>query len=145
MQPASARVGESKPRRISRTRDSWPGFARIWAITVRDSYTPTPSAFAASLVKLNELEDVAVHQERENTQQKDQTNLNESFFYRKTQIPAQGPFDRQHQKVATVEDRNREQIDNSEIEADKRQQRYEIYRAALGRPTGLSRNANDSR
>ena len=70
---------------------------------------------------LNQLEDVAVHDERENTQQKDEANLDESLFHGDAQIPTESPFNRQHEEVAAVEDRNRKEIQKakiSEIEVD---------------------------
>ena len=55
-----------------------------------------PRLLETFLVKLNQLEDVAVHHKGKNSQQKDQANLNEPFFYGDAQIAAKSSFDRQH-------------------------------------------------
>src|ERR1700683_4965201 len=116
MQPASARVGATKPSRTWRTRDSWPGFARTCAINVRVSSMSV--SLGVNILALNQLENVAVHYKGEDAQQEDQAHLDETFFYRDAQIATQRSLDEQHKDVATVEDRNWQEIQQAEFQAD---------------------------
>src|ERR1700728_434136 len=108
MQPASARVGANNPSRTWRTRDSWPGFAQTCAITV--TIPSMGVSLWVNILALNQLENIAVHHESEDAQQENQAHLDESFLDRNAQVAAQRTFDEQHEYVATVENRNWQQV-----------------------------------
>src|SRR4029077_6046004 len=72
----------------------------------------------AKLVVLNKFQDVAVHHKGENAQQEHQTYLHEPLLHGDAQVAAQQTFDSQQQHMSAVEDWNREQVQQSEVEAD---------------------------
>ena len=60
------------------------------------------SARTDKSMMLNELQNIAVHNESKNAQKEDEANLNEAFLHRNAEIAAEYAFDREHQNVATV-------------------------------------------
>src|SRR5579864_7193638 len=93
---------------------------------------------------LNELQNIAVHDESKNAQKEDEANLNEAFLHRNAEIAAECTFDCQHQYVAAVENRNGKQVQQTEIQANNCHEFDQTHRTALGGASRLSRDANDA-
>ena len=55
------------------------------------------------VMSLDHSQNVVIHYQDKKTEQKDEANLDESLFEGHAQIPAQQPFDRQHQQVAAIQ------------------------------------------
>jgi len=72
-----------------------------------------PKKIARRLAALEEFQYVAIHHEREETEQENQADLNEALLHGDAQIAANQPFDRQHQDVAAVQNRNGEKIEQT--------------------------------
>src|SRR6266481_2036421 len=107
-------------------------------------------AFKASAKKinksmmLNELQNIAVHNKSKNAQEEDETNLHETFFNRDAEIPADRAFDCEHQYVPAVENRNRKQVQQTEIQANDGHEFDQTHRTTLGGASRLSRDTNDA-
>src|ERR1700757_1545033 len=93
---------------------------------------------------LNELQNIAVHNKSKDAQEEDEANLHETFFYRNAEIPADRAFDCEHQYVAAVENRNRKQVQQTEIQANDRHEFDQTHRTALGGASRFSSDTNDA-
>ncbi len=58
-----------------------------------------------------------------------------------TKIVSQYTFDAQHQDMTAVENRNRQQVQDAQIQTHQRHQTDQIAKAALGRRAGRLHNA----
>src|ERR1700720_78964 len=93
---------------------------------------------------LNELQNIAVHDKSKNAQKEDEANLNEAFLHSNAEISAEYAFDREHQYMAAVENRNRKQVQQTEIQANDSHEFDQAHRTALGGASRLSRDTNDA-
>src|SRR5579862_4627078 len=105
------------------------------------SNQPAEAIAVVRLVALNNFQNVAVHHEREYPQQEDQPDLHETLLHSDAQIAADRSFDHQQQNVATIQNRNGEQVEQAQIETDNGHQSEKRHRSALG---GLTGNTGDA-
>ena len=73
---------------------------------------------------LEKAQNVIVHDESEDDQDEDESDLDETFFSLDAEIVAQRAFYREHGDVAAIKNREWKQVDDGEIQADKRHDRH---------------------
>src|SRR5438477_408620 len=81
---------------------------------------------SGSGVNRNQTNDVIVHDVSEQQQKKHKSYLNEALLNDHAQVAAQQTFNRQQQNLPAIENRNRQQIQNSKIHADERHQQNHL-------------------
>src|ERR1700756_2603961 len=90
----------------------------------------------------NQSDDVIVHDVGKEQQKEHEADLNEAFFHRHAQITAHQAFDTQQQDLAAIENRNRQQIENAQVDADESHQRNNLRRSAVHCIAGNLRDAD---
>ena len=93
---------------------------------------------------LNELQNIAVHNKSKNAQKEYEANLDKAFLHRDAKIPADRALDCEHQYVAAIQNRNREQVQQTEIQANDSHEFDQTHWTALGGASRLSRYTNDA-
>src|SRR6266403_1494805 len=83
---------------------------------------------------------VIVHNVSEQHQEEHKSNLHEALFERQAEIAAANGFHRQQKNVASIEDGNRQQIQDAEVQADHGHQIDGVHRTLLNRLARLYRN-----
>src|SRR5690349_4947320 len=122
--PIMAEVTASAEHQMYQGTDSW---------TRARCTTPAPSnvadAILLALAVGENFGDVVIQDEHNDHHQKNKSDLEDRFFYLHTQIAAGYHFDQQHQQRAAVKNGDRKQIENREIQADRRHKAEEDDRA----------------
>src|ERR1700686_921836 len=83
---------------------------------------------------------VIVHNDGEHYQEEHQPNLHEALFERQAHVAPQQPFNSQQQDVPTVQNRNRQQIQDSQVHANQHHQGNDRQRAFFRRLSSRARN-----
>ena len=91
------------------------------------------------------LHQVVVDDHREEEDQEDERGLVDAFFNPNADVAPHDAFDDQQQDDSAVEDGNRQQVEDAEVQADHRHQAQQRRPAWLARSiAGSARNANRS-
>src|SRR6267143_309138 len=100
-----------------------------------------PRSHAAALgVARQPAHNVIVHNVSEQHQEEDKSNLHEALFERQAEIAATNGFHCQQKNVASIEDGDRQQIQDAEVQADHGHQIDGVHRTFLNRLAGLHGN-----
>src|SRR5271157_1251599 len=73
--------------------------------------------------------DVVIHNEHRQQQQEDDPGLHKPLFYFHTQVVADQTLDEQHQEHSTIQDRNGEQVEDTQLETDESDQHHELRKS----------------
>src|SRR5690348_8686276 len=95
----------------------------------------------AMLVAGEEADDVVVHHEAEDSEQKHEADLDEALLHGEAEVAAERAFDGEHEDVAAVEYRDGKEIQDAEIDAEKRHEEDELGSAEL---RGFRGHVNDA-
>src|ERR1700741_3643036 len=90
----------------------------------------------------NQSDDVIVHDVGKQQQKEHEADLNKAFFNRHAQIAAHQAFDSQHKNLTTVENRDRQQIEDAQVDADEGHQRNDLRRSSVYCVAGDLRDAD---
>src|ERR1700751_3413415 len=93
---------------------------------------------------LDEFQDVAVHYKGEYAEQENEADLHKPFFYGDAQIVADDPFNREQQNMASIQNGNGKEVEQTEVEADDCHQTQQSQRPALSSLAGNARNPDDA-
>src|SRR6266850_1454460 len=85
---------------------------------------------------------VIVHNVGEQHQEEHKSNLHEALFERQAEIAATDAFQSQQQDIAAVQDRNGQQVQDSQVHADEHHERYHRQRPLANGFARGTRNAN---
>src|SRR5579875_867761 len=97
---------------------------RGWARLPPGGEEANAGCFCGSMRRLksrsvtNETVNVTIKSQGDQTEQENQSDLDEALLDGDAQIATETAFDSEHENVAAIENRNREQIEDTEIEAD---------------------------
>src|SRR5216684_2249777 len=83
---------------------------------------------------------VIVHNVGEQHQEEDKSNLHEAFFERQAEIAATNGFQCQQKDVASIEDGDRQQVQDAEVQTDHGHQVDGVHRTFLNRLASLYGN-----
>src|SRR6202142_590064 len=92
------------------------------------------------MVALNELQNVAIHNEGEDSEKEYQAHLDKALLEGNAQVAPQDSFDGQKKHVSTVQDRNWKQIEEAQVQADHRHQAEKSHGTTLRRLSGYAGN-----
>src|SRR5215470_12409940 len=87
-------------------------------------------------------QNVMIHDDGEEHQKEDQSDLNVAFLKGQAEIAAQAAFDGEEQDVATVENGNRKQVQDAEVHADQNHKRNYGERATLDGFVGFAADSD---
>src|SRR5690348_10446351 len=88
--------------------------------------------------------DVVVHDVGEQDQEKDEADLDEALFERQAEIAAANAFHGEQQNVSAIENRNRQQVEDAQIQAKHRHQVDGVNGALLDRLARLHRDSHNA-
>src|ERR1700690_531543 len=94
------------------------------------------------MVALNEFQNVAIHDESEDSEKEYQAHLDKALFEGNAQVAPQDSLDGQKKHVSTVQDRNWKQIEEAQVQADHRHQAEKSHGATLSRLSRYTSNPN---
>src|SRR5579862_6633711 len=91
-------------------------------------------------MRRNHARDVIVHDVCKQEQKEDEADLDDALFNHQADVPPQRPFDREQQDLAAIQNGNREQVEDAQIDTDESHEQDDLRRAATD---GFARNLSD--
>src|SRR6185437_1090992 len=120
------------------------GVADILRESIPKCICQEPDSRVQLLVNLKDSQDVAIHHQREEAQNKDEAHLNEALLERDAQIPAQRSFDCQQQHVSAVKNWDWQKIEQAKVEANHRCKLEQPHGASANGASRFARNSDHS-
>src|SRR5580692_3773060 len=95
-------------------------FAAGDALSAMEGHGVTSGCANNFLRMLEKAQNVIVHDESKDDQDEDESNLDKALLGLDAEVVAQRAFNGEHGDVAAIQNREREQVDDGEIQADER-------------------------